>query len=119
MYVSRIEDAEPSLEEYGQDNMGANWGHHQLTAGGLTYTNVLVSWDSVGSLTHIARLIAAILKTCRVARLLCRELNPQPSFIADIYLKNIVEHLWELMQTRKKVYHQFYIILNLELTFSP
>jgi hypothetical protein len=95
--------------------MGASWGHHQFTAGDLTCTRVLDSWDNVGGPMHVVRLIAAALKTCRAARLLCQDLVPQPPFLADVYLQNVVERLWVLMQTVNKVFYQFHIIFNFGL----
>lgn len=111
-FLTRIESAEPCLETYGEDDMGANWGHYQFTAEGLTCTKVLDSWDSVGGPVHVLRLIAAALRTSRVARTLCQDLAPQPSFLADAYLQNIVERLWTLTPTANKVQYYFHLILN-------
>jgi len=41
--------------------------------------------------------------------------TPQPPFLADVYLQNVVERLWVLMQTVNKVFYQFRIIFNFGL----
>ena len=45
----------------------------------------------------VEEMIAAAIKTSRVARHLCHSKQLKPtSFLSDIYLSNIVELLWEL-----------------------
>lgn len=95
-YLERIETADPQAFDKDEDNLGSNWGHYQFTAGTLTCTRVINSWTSIGSPLYARRLLAATLTTCLVARWLCSDINPQPSFyISDSYLVNIAELLWE------------------------
>ncbi|KAI0044239.1 hypothetical protein FA95DRAFT_1625999 [Auriscalpium vulgare] len=93
-FLERIENADPNAADIDEDNTNANWGHRQFTAGGLTCTTVLTLWSAVGNTNIAYRLIAAALRTCKVARHLCfkRQLKPD-AFLSDAYLSNIVEQL--------------------------
>lgn len=83
--------------------MDESWGHHQFNEGSLNCSKVLDSWDSIGSPRNACKLIAAAIKTCRVARHLCRDRNPQPSYLADNYLQRIVDLMWAHYQEAIKV----------------
>lgn len=93
-FLDRIEKADPAAFQDDPDNTGPSWGHSQFSAGSLTCTRVICSWSSVGSPFYACKLIAAVLTTCHVARWLCRDTNPQPSFISDNYLATIIDILW-------------------------
>lgn len=95
-YLERIETADPQAFDEDEDNLGSNWGHYQFTAGALTCTRVIDSWTSIGSPLYAHRLLAAALTTCIVARWLCRDIDPQPSFyLSDDYLVRFAELLWK------------------------
>jgi len=94
-FISRIETANPS--GVSEDESGSNWGHYQFTAGSMTITTVLQSWESVGSTEVACRLIASTIKTCKVARHICFERGIKPSgYISDAYLENLIDVLWKL-----------------------
>jgi hypothetical protein len=96
-FLDRIENANPNSPDISDDDNDASWGHFQFTAASLTCKSVLSSWSNVGSVSFACRLIAAAIKTSRVARHLCHSKQLKPtSFLSDIYLSNIVELLWEL-----------------------
>ncbi|KAJ3513008.1 hypothetical protein NLJ89_g3197 [Agrocybe chaxingu] len=81
-FLSRIESTDPNSLDVSEDETNTNWGHWQLTSGGCPTA---------------CRLIAASVKTCKVARQLCVERKiSATSFISDIYLQHIVSWLWEL-----------------------
>ncbi|KAF8870850.1 hypothetical protein BD779DRAFT_1454814, partial [Infundibulicybe gibba] len=95
--LTRIENADPNSSEYSEDETGANWGHHQFTAGGLTCHSALLSWRSVGNVEMACRLIAAAIKTYRVARHICfKRGTTEGSYLSRAYLQNLVERLWEI-----------------------
>jgi hypothetical protein len=96
-FIARIEQANPDSPDISEDDTNESWGHYQYTASALTYTTVLASWDSIGNIDTACRLIAAAIKTCKIARYLCfaRHISPT-SYLSDIYLQNIVELLSQL-----------------------
>jgi hypothetical protein len=96
-FLDRIENADPNSPDISDDDKNAAWGHYQFTASSLTCRSVLLSWSSVGSVDFACQLIAAAIKTSRVARQICHlnQLKPT-SFLSDIYLSNIIELLWGL-----------------------
>lgn len=93
-FLERIETADHAAFSDDEDNTNECWGHYQFTAGILTCTSVLNSWDSIGSASYACRLVAATLTTCHVARWLCRDRTSQPSFLSDSYLTEITSLLW-------------------------
>lgn len=95
-FLQRIETADHMAFEDpdNEDNTNESWGHYQFTAGSLTCTRVISSWDRIGSPANACKLIAAALTTCQVARWLCKDRKPQPSFLSDNYLTEIINLLW-------------------------
>jgi hypothetical protein len=95
-FLECIESADPNSTALSDDNTNASWGHYQFTAGELTITKVLISWKAVGNVATALRLVAATLRTCRVARYLCyqRKVVDPKSFLSDIYLSMVVDALW-------------------------
>lgn len=102
-FLSRLENAQPCVETYTEDDMGQGWGHVQYNGGNLKCSTVLDSWDSVGSPQNACQLIAAGIKTCRTARHLCQDQDPQPSYLADAYLQEAIELMWKHYQEAIKV----------------
>lgn len=96
-FLARIDDADPNSLDIGEDDSNASWGHQQFTSGNLTCSTVLTSWSAVGSCETASRLIAAALKTCRVARQICfeRKINTD-TYLSDIYFEKVVDILWDL-----------------------
>jgi hypothetical protein len=94
-FIDRIELADPSAED-NEDNMNVSWGHTQFTSGGLTCSSVLVSWSAVGNVGTAFRLLAAAVKTAKVARQLCftQGISEKRAYLADAYIQNIIELLW-------------------------
>ena len=95
--------------------------HQTLTKTTLVYLGdianfraALSSWEAIGSPENACHLIAAVIKTCRVARELCRDLeaNNQAkgstnSYLGDMYLGQITEHLWDLWKAAGGVRSMF------------
>jgi hypothetical protein len=99
-FLERINNANPNEPTLSEDDLDASWGHYQFTAGRLTCTTVLTSWDVVGSCSNACDLIVAALKTCKVARHLCFEREVEAaSYLSDIYLENIISKLWDLWKS--------------------
>jgi hypothetical protein len=99
-FLERIKNANLNDPNLSEDNLNASWGHYQFTAGRLTCTTVLTSWDVVGGCSNACDLIAAALKTCKVARHLCFERVVEvTSYLSDIYLENVVSKLWDLWKS--------------------
>lgn len=95
-FIDRIEHADPSAED-NKDNLNLSWGHSQFTSGGLTCSSVLVSWPAVGNVSTAFRLLAAAVKTAKVAWQLCftQSISNTGNYLADAYIQNIVELLWK------------------------
>ena len=93
--LERVQSADPGSPEIDEDNRNLGWGHEQFTAGGLTPSTSLTSWQDVGSVSTAFKLVAAAIKTCREARLMCANAGtPKTSgFVSDIYLAQILEYL--------------------------
>lgn len=111
-FLERIKNANPNEPDLSEDDSDASWGHYQFTAGRLTCTTVLTSWDAVGGCSNACDLIAAALKTCKVARHLCFERNVEvASYLSDIYLENVVSILWDLWKSAGGVRCYFFYYL--------
>ena len=96
-FVIQIETANSSCSDFSEDDSGPNWGHYQFTAGSMTITSVLQSWESVGSTEMACKLIALTIKTCQVARQMCFEQGAKTfSYLSDAYLENLIDVLWKL-----------------------
>jgi hypothetical protein len=101
-FLDRIENADPDASDLSDDDKDASWGHHQFTAGSMRIASVLVDWQAVGSTSVAFQLIAAAVKTCRVARHLCFKKSIDcSSFLSDNYLELLVERLWNLVKDIK------------------
>jgi hypothetical protein len=111
-FLERIKNANPNDPNLSEDDSNASWGHYQFTGGHLTCSTVLTSWDVVGSCSNACDLIAAALKTCKVARQLCFERNIEvTSYLSDIYLENVVSKLWNMWKSAGGV-RGFFIYLT-------
>lgn len=93
--LERVQSADPSSPDIDEDDKGVSWGHYQFTAGGLSPTSSLISWQDVGSVATALKLVAAALKTCQEARLMCAntETLKTNAFISDVYLEQILRCL--------------------------
>jgi hypothetical protein len=96
-FLERIETADPNSPDLSDDDNNESWGHYQFTSGQMTCSSVLTSWSSVGGTKGACRLIAAAIKTCKVARHICfsRAIEPT-SYLSDVYLELVVGSLWSL-----------------------
>lgn len=104
VFLSRIEAADPTSPDLSEEDDNASWGHYQFTAGSLTCTSTLTSWEAVGNTEVARKLIAAAIKTSKVARHICfvRRVNTD-TYLSDIYLERIIETLWEVWRSAKAV----------------
>ena len=93
-FLSRLEISTPTDPGLSEDDMGPSWGHYQYTSGSMTINSVIRSWDCIGTTTMACKLIAAAIKTCRVARHVCFEQNINTSsYLADVYLSRLIDRL--------------------------
>ncbi|KAH9177465.1 hypothetical protein EDB89DRAFT_2064450 [Lactarius sanguifluus] len=101
--LDRLEGADPDSMDDDDDNSNESWGHAQFTAGGLTIRSALVDWEAVGGLSTALKLIAAAVRTCKVARALCTARGRSATaYLADSYLGLLFErlqHCWEDAQS--------------------
>jgi hypothetical protein len=99
-FVIWIETADPNVPDLSEDDDNEQWGHRQFAGGELTIDTVLNHWGAVATTSFACRLIAAFVKTCRVARHLCfhRQRTPSSSYLSDIYLERVIKKLWELIK---------------------
>ncbi|KAH9011260.1 hypothetical protein EDB85DRAFT_2160198 [Lactarius pseudohatsudake] len=93
--LERVQFADPGSPDIDEDNMCLSWGHDLFTAGGISPSSSLTTWEDVGSVATAFKLVAAALKTCQEARLMCTNAGtPKTSgFISDVYLEKILECL--------------------------
>lgn len=97
LFLTRIEKADPNDTTIDEDNKGASWGHYQFTAGSMTCASVMTSWEAIGNTDTACKLIAAAIRTCKVARHVCEKTNIRASsYISDVYLGRVVKTLWDL-----------------------
>jgi hypothetical protein len=97
--LARVQSADPGSPDIDEDNACQGWGHYQYTAGSLSPETCLTSWQDVGSVDTAFKLVAAALKTCQEAHMMCTNANiPKTNgFISDVYLKTILwclENCW-------------------------
>jgi hypothetical protein len=90
-FLERAENADPNSPDFSADDNNANWGHRQLSG----WAALLASWHHIGNTGTACRLIAAVIKTCKVARHMCfaNHINTS-TFLSDNYLQNIINLLW-------------------------
>ena len=90
-FLQRAENADPNSPDISEDDNNANWGHYQLSGS----TTLSASWHNIGSTGIACRLIAVLIKTCKVARHLCfvKQINTA-NFLSDAYLENTINLLW-------------------------
>lgn len=95
--MTRIEKADPNDTAIDEDNKGVGWGHYQFTAGSMTCGSVMQSWADIGNTDTACKLIAAAIRTCKVARYVCEKMKVEAtSYISDMYLGRVIETLWDL-----------------------
>ena len=93
--LERIQSADPTSPDFDEDNKGQGWGHYQFTAGGLNLSSSLTEWQDVGSIAFAFQLVAAAIKTCRDARLMCANAGKSTvvGFISDAFLQETLDAL--------------------------
>jgi len=96
-FLSRIENSDPADPNLSEDDTGPSWGHYQFASRSMKIKSVIQSWECIGSTVIACKLIAATIKTCKVARHICYKQNiTATSFLADAYLSNLVNELWDV-----------------------
>ncbi|KAF9459807.1 hypothetical protein BDZ94DRAFT_1324514 [Collybia nuda] len=100
--LNQIESADPTAPDINEDDTNLGWGHMQFTASGLTLSTVIRSWENIGNVATAYQLLAAAIKTCRVAQHLCFTNNivATGGFLSDNYLQNLVEILWDILKLK-------------------
>jgi hypothetical protein len=90
-----IQSADPSAPDINKDNACHSWGHNQFTTGNLNLKSCLTSWQEVGSIDIAFELVAAALKTCQEAHMMCMKAGvpKMNGFISDAFLKMLLKHL--------------------------
>ena len=90
-----VQSVDPGSPDINKDELDQSWGHQQFTASGITPFLSLTSWKDIGNVEIAFKLIAAALKTCQEAQLLCANAGtPKTSgYISDVYLKQILTYI--------------------------
>ncbi|KAH9075526.1 hypothetical protein EDB83DRAFT_2311988 [Lactarius deliciosus] len=93
--VGNPRDACPRLKTPKMDSFRPSTQGTLTTAGGISPVSSLTNWQEVSNITTAFKLVAATIKTCQEARLMCLNARtPMTSgFISDIYLEKILECL--------------------------
>jgi hypothetical protein len=95
--IDCIESADPNNPELEEDDLGQSWGHAQYKG----WNMCLRTWQDIGTPETACSLIAAFVKTSKVARYLCQQKNIDiegKTLLSDSYLTELTERLWELWQ---------------------
>ena len=97
--LERLQSAAPGSPDIDEDNSCQSWGHYQFTAGFISPTSSLTTWQDVGDVATAFKLVAAGLKICEEARLMCANAGAAKTtgFISDDYLKqtlDLIEKCW-------------------------
>jgi hypothetical protein len=115
-FLDRIENSDPNDTTLDEDNKGVGWGHDQFTAGSLTCSSVMTSWEDIGSTDIACKLIAAAIRTCKVARYTCEKMSiTATTYISDTYLERVIETLWDLWKAAGAVRLSHRIIYSYSL----
>ncbi|KAI9429118.1 hypothetical protein H4582DRAFT_2065756 [Lactarius indigo] len=93
--LERVQFVDPCSPDIDEDNRYQSWGHYQFTAGGISPASSLTNWQEVGSVATAFKLVAAAIKTCQEARLMCSNAGTPKTtgFISDVYLEKTLECL--------------------------
>lgn len=92
--LASIDAADPDEGIYEEDDTNGEWGHYQFRHGLNGFSFQGINWCHVGNTATACHVLASTIKSCKVARHLCHRNNIKTqSFLADIYLKTIVENL--------------------------
>ncbi|KAH6896186.1 hypothetical protein BKA70DRAFT_1317085 [Coprinopsis sp. MPI-PUGE-AT-0042] len=102
-WIADVNNADPNSPAFNEDtdefqnNNGSQWGHYQFTAGGNGITRTLTSREKIGSPATALVLLAAFVRTAKVARFICRQHSiSATTYLADVYIQELVEHLLKL-----------------------
>jgi hypothetical protein len=103
--LDQLDRADPDSMDADADDSNESWGHAQFTAGGVTIRSALVDWEAVGGTSTAFKLIAAAVRTCKVARAMCATRGRSATaYLADNYLELLFEQIqrcWEGTQVSK------------------
>ena len=99
-FVTLIETADPNSSSYEDEDTNEGWGHFQFNINGPgTIKSLVSSWEAVGNVQQACRLIAAAVRTARVARHVCVECHVRATqWTADAYVDRVVVALWAIVQ---------------------
>ena len=91
--LKHIQSADPNSPDFNEDNKGQGWGHYQFMAGGLNL--LLTLWQDVGSIASAFQLVAAAIKTCWEAQVMCMNAGKSMvvGFISDTFLQETLDAL--------------------------
>jgi len=64
--ITWIEDVNPNNLQISEDNNNVGWGHCQFRASRL-FSDIITSWEAVGSVVSACWLLTAIIKMCLMA----------------------------------------------------
>ena len=113
--LEHLESADLGSPDIEEDDVYQSWGHYQFTAGGISLSSSLTSWQSIGNVPTVFKLVEATLKTCHKAQLMCADtrMTEKGGYINDIYLEQILEYLEKCWVSAGRVHSLFISCLNL------
>ena len=69
--LKHLESADLGSPDIKEEDVYQSWGHYQFTASGVSPSSLPTSWKSIGIVPTMFKLVAATLKTCHEAWLMC------------------------------------------------
>jgi hypothetical protein len=97
--LTQINSADPDSGAFDEDDTNAQWGHYQFRHGLDGFSFQGITWSHTGNIDKACHILAATIKSCKVAHYLCHRNKIQSSsYLADIYLQEIVGRLWKGMK---------------------
>ncbi|KAF8257699.1 hypothetical protein EI94DRAFT_1708721 [Lactarius quietus] len=104
--LERVQFADPTVPNINKDNVGQSWGHYQFTAGGISPSSFLTSWEDVGNVATAFKLFEGMS-------------GSTAGFISNIYLEqilNCLEKCWT--DTSGTLSSQCHAVIPITPTYS-
>lgn len=114
-FLFGIEHADPNALGVDEDNTNTSWGHYHFRSGSVRFDTL--TWEQVANKQTGYRILAATIKTGRVARHLCfkRKITTH-GVIADMYFETIVQNLWKHWETVPVI--EVSLMYNIDFQFN-
>ena len=84
--LKHVQSVDPGSPDIDEDEMGVSWGHELFMAGGIGPSSSLTNWQDIGSVEMAFKLVAAAIKTCQEAHLMCANARTPKTVMIDLLL---------------------------------